>query len=54
MKTMIVDDEPLAHGAGIGVGNQRAGFGVLAHQIQGAADHFAAGGADDGVGLRVN
>ena len=49
-----VDDQPAAHGAGGGAGDQLAGFGVLAGHVEGGPQHLAAGGGDDGVGLRVD
>ena len=49
-----VDDQTFAHGAGVGVGHQPAVCGFNSHQIQGGADHFAAGSVDNGVGFGVD
>ena len=37
-----------------GVSQQRAGPGIAAHQVQGAAHHVPPAGGDDGVGLGVH
>ena len=49
-----VDDEPAAHGAGGGAGNEFPGGRVLAGHVEGGPEGLAPGGGDDGVGLRVD
>ena len=49
-----VDDLPLAHGAGIGVGNQLSGGILPPYQIQSGPDHVVAGGGDNSVCLRMD
>ena len=49
-----VDDEPPAHGAGGSIGEEFAGLGVPASQVEGGAQGGAAGGRDNAVGLGMD